>query len=87
MTVDSAEAFFLDMTVYNVVREIDELSKAIRDQRYAEFLAREHTVAELERAEALLSCLIATLRKKLILEAVPMTTDAVIIDLTKRLGK
>ena len=87
MAVDSAEAFYLDMTTYSLVREIDELSKAVRDPRYAEFLAREHTVVELERAEALLSCLITTLRKKLILEAVPMTMDAVIIDLTKRLGR
>lgn len=87
MTVDSAEAFYLDMTSYSLVREIDELSKALRDERFVEFLSREHTVNELERAEALLSCLITKLRKRLILEAVPMTTDAVIIDLTKRLGK
>ena len=80
---NAEELHYCAYTVFGIYREIKCLSNAMEYPHLFELLQREHSLEELERAEALLSVCISQLRVKKAIER----NEAIIIDLTSRLHK
>ncbi len=81
MTTD--EVISVEMQHKLVSVSIQELCKTSQIPLYAEYLANEKEVAELERVEALLSVIITHLRCLMVTKK----NSAIIVDLTERLRK
>jgi len=77
------ETISADMTHHLVSVAVSELAKTVTIPLYADYLATEREIRELESAEAQLSVIITRLRCLLPIKK----NEAVILDLTERLRK
>ena len=80
---NAEELHFCAYSVFQLYQSVKTISSIMEHPHLAELLRREHSLEELERSEALLSVCITQLRALRQIK----TNDAVILDLTARLGK